>query len=180
MKDSSLKTILPYLLIIGIGLSMISQVVPWGILGPDISSGIEWYSWGVHGYLIDGGSEWIDFFTEEHKMVFPEGADLAGLIRFTFPMNMISILLVAIAMYRYEKYSIKSSSKGSIKSGYIECLSAGIISLLSIIFYAIAINDITTSTGVSGLYHWYIGFFLSISAIAIFFISAGMIYSGKK
>jgi hypothetical protein len=172
MNKSSLQTITGYLLILGAGLLIMSQVVPWGILGPNISSGIEWYSWGVHGYLGGGKKEWINFFTQKHEMVFPKGANMAGLIRFAFPMNIISILVAAIAIYRREKYSIKG--------GHMECLSAGIILLASIIFYVVAINDITTSTGVFGLYHWYIGFFLSISAIAIFFISTGIILYSKK
>ena len=172
MKKSSLQKISAYLLILAVVVSGVSQVIPWGKWHAEEAGGgiLDWYSWGWHSYSPKSLFEeetWKNVFTGE--IPGARVSKLAELIRFTFPLSILSLIIAGIAIYNVTKRPNKK------KSGYASSLSAGIISVLALIFYVLAVNDINTKTGLSSYYGWVYGLFLFIISFIIFFICAGMI-----
>jgi hypothetical protein len=154
-------------LTIGLVLIGLSLIIPWGEISVGILGNADFYMWGVElSSPIAGTSEFMSYTSllsesspfSQQASSYPFQIFLAI---FVLPLSLLALIMGVVGEFGISKYG-KSFS-----------LRAGILSVLSVVFFYLFIQFgmLRAFEQLSALYDWSIGFYLMIIGTILFFIT---------
>jgi len=155
------------ILAIAIILLALSFLFPWGEITLGILGASDFYTWGIQTSSLISESPTTTFYWDllSPDSIFVEYVQdyliHVFLTIVMLPLNLIALGLAIIGVTRYQK------------NGRDLSLRAGIISLITIFIFVIAVNFglLNAFEGLSPYYEWSAGLFIGIFSVILFFTS---------